>query len=56
MVTTPEHTATAQGPDAWRGFRGHGWRDAVDVRGFIVDNYAPYEGGSDFLVGPTVRT
>jgi len=50
-VTTDPETL-----DAWRGFTGQAWRDAIDVRDFIVDNYAPYEGGADFLVGPTVRT
>jgi formate C-acetyltransferase len=56
MATTPGRAATTQTPDAWRDFRGHGWRNAVDVREFIVDNYTPYEGGPDFLAGPTVRT
>lgn len=56
MATTPEHAATVQELDAWRGFRGRGWRDAIDVRRFIVDNYSPYEDGPDFLAGPTART
>ena len=42
--------------DAWRGFQGQAWRDQIDVRDFIVDNYTPYDGDSDFLSGPTVRT
>ncbi|AGL16972.1 formate C-acetyltransferase [Actinoplanes sp. N902-109] len=42
--------------DAWRGFRGNGWRDTIDVGRFIHDNYQPYEGGPQFLTGPTHRT
>ena len=52
MSTTPQ----ADHEDAWRGFQGQAWRDQIDVRDFIVDNYTPYHGGSDFLSGPTVRT
>jgi formate C-acetyltransferase len=54
----PPASPTAAKPplEAWRGFHGDSWRDAVDVRDFIVDNYTPYEGDADFLVGPTVRT
>ena len=55
MAITSE-PATTETRDAWRGFRGDGWRDSVDVRGFIVENYRPYEGTHDFLAGPTERT
>jgi formate C-acetyltransferase len=41
---------------AWTGFRGGLWRDAVDVRDFIQQNYTPYEGDASFLAGPTPRT
>ncbi|MGW3248905.1 formate C-acetyltransferase [Streptomyces sp. NPDC001070] len=41
---------------AWRGFTGRNWRDGIDVRGFIQDNYQPYEGDASFLAGPTLRT
>jgi formate C-acetyltransferase len=43
-------------PEAWRGFRGTAWRDAVDVPAFIRDNVTPYEGDESFLTGPTART
>src|SRR5690349_2133318 len=43
-------------PAAWRGFRGAGWRYAIDVGGFIPDNVEPYTGGPEFLAGPTHRT
>lgn len=32
------------------------WSEAVDVRDFIQKNYVPYEGGDDFLAGPTPAT
>ncbi|MFD1546051.1 formate C-acetyltransferase [Nonomuraea guangzhouensis] len=52
-------TATTDHPTelgAWRGFSGTAWRSAVDVRAFIQANYTPYEGGAEFLAGPTERT
>jgi formate C-acetyltransferase len=42
--------------DAWRDFVGNGWREAVDVAGFIRDNRTPYTGDAGFLTGPTPRT
>ncbi|MFF5142987.1 formate C-acetyltransferase [Streptomyces sp. NPDC013157] len=42
--------------DAWRGFAGTRWREQTDVRDFIQANYTPYEGGPEFLSGPTDRT
>ncbi|MEU6538180.1 formate C-acetyltransferase [Streptomyces sp. NPDC047000] len=49
-------TDTPTTEDAWEGFRGGLWRDAVDVRDFVQNNYSPYEGDSTFLAGPTERT
>ncbi|MVU76144.1 formate C-acetyltransferase [Nocardia sp. ET3-3] len=42
--------------EAWTGFKGGLWRDAIDVRDFIQQNYTPYEGDGSFLAGPTART
>jgi formate C-acetyltransferase len=42
--------------DPWRGFAGQAWREAVDVRAFIQENYAPYEGDDGFLAEATDRT
>jgi len=42
--------------DPWRGFTGQRWRDIIDVRDFIQDNYTPYTGGADFLRDATART
>ena len=41
---------------AWRGFTPGVWNNGVDVRDFLQKNYTPYEGNSDFLVGPTEKT
>ncbi|GAB4256365.1 formate C-acetyltransferase [Thermincola ferriacetica] len=42
--------------EAWRGFRPGHWQTRIDVRDFIQRNYSPYEGGPEFLTGPTERT
>jgi formate C-acetyltransferase len=42
--------------DAWRGFTGQGWRDAIDVSAFVHDNVRPYTGDAGFLAGVTPRT
>lgn len=42
--------------EAWQGFTGDGWRDHIDVAGFISANYTPYDGDDGFLSGPTART
>ncbi|MFJ7066460.1 formate C-acetyltransferase [Streptomyces sp. NPDC101115] len=54
MTATPAE-ATVNG-GAWKGFKGGLWRDAIDVRDFIQQNYTPYEGDDSFLAGPTERT
>jgi len=53
---TPTGGTAAEPTDPWRGFQGHGWRDAIDCRRFLQDNYTPYEGDASFLTGPTART
>ena len=40
----------------WLGFKGKLWRDDVDVRKFVSDNYTPYEGDESFLAKPTKGT
>jgi formate C-acetyltransferase len=42
--------------EPWRGFRGDGWRDAIDTRSFLQDNYTPYVGDASFLASATGRT
>ena len=40
----------------WNGFDGRLWKEEINVRQFIQDNYTPYEGNEDFLTGPTEST
>ncbi|MFF8941574.1 formate C-acetyltransferase [Streptomyces sp. NPDC014864] len=49
-------TAGPRTAEAWRRFAGTEWRARVDVRDFVQANYTPYEGGPEFLAGPTERT
>ncbi|NBG87108.1 formate C-acetyltransferase [Isachenkonia alkalipeptolytica] len=41
---------------AWDGFKGFQWKDSINVREFIQQNYTPYEGDDLFLEGCTERT
>jgi len=41
---------------AWKSFEGGVWQSEVDVRGFIIANYSPYEGDGSFLQQATQRT
>ena len=38
------------------GFEGRLWKEEINVRQFIQDNYTPYEGDESFLEGPTEAT
>lgn len=40
----------------WDGFDGRLWKEEINVRQFIQDNYTLYEGNEDFLTGPTEST
>lgn len=40
----------------WTGFSGEKWKENIDVRSFIQDNYTTYTGDESFLSGPTERT
>lgn len=40
----------------WENFVSGPWQEKVDVRDFIQLNYSPFDGGADFLSGPTYRT
>ena len=42
--------------DQWAGFSGKNWKNSVDVRDFIQENYTPYDGDESFLEGPTEAT
>ena len=47
---------TQQFAQAWRGFHGSKWREEVNVRDFIQNNYTPYDGDESFLAGATQAT
>ena len=38
--------------DAWEGFRGKEWKEEIDIREFIQDNFTPYDGDQSFLGRP----
>lgn len=40
----------------WTGFQGRLWKEEINVRQFIQDNYEPYEGDESFLAEPTEAT
>lgn len=40
----------------WKDFNGLKWRNSVDVRDFIQNNYTEYRGDDNFLSSPTRRT
>ncbi len=42
--------------EQWQGFKGRLWKEEVNVRDFIQNNYTPYDGDESFLAGPTEAT
>lgn len=40
----------------WDGFEGRLWKEEINVRQFIQDNYTPYDGDESFLADPTDAT
>ena len=40
----------------WDGFEGRLWKEEINVRQFIQDNYTPYDGDETFLEEPTEAT
>ncbi len=42
--------------ECYKGFKGDKWKDKIDVKQFILDNYTEYTGDDSFLVGPTEKT
>ncbi|MDA3974557.1 formate C-acetyltransferase [Enterococcus thailandicus] len=42
--------------EQWNGFKGKTWKEEVNVRDFIQENYTPYDGNDEFLAGPTEAT
>ena len=42
--------------DQWKDFKGEDWKNKIDVKQFILDNYTEYKGDESFLKGPTEKT
>ena len=57
--TSAEKKAAITEPDkkeAWRGFKPGLWQRDINVRWFLQQNYAPYDGDDSFLAPATERT
>lgn len=42
--------------EQWEGFAGRIWKEEVNVRDFVQNNYKPYDGDESFLAEPTEAT
>ncbi len=42
--------------EAWRNFKGDTWKNKIDVKEFILDNYTLYEGDGSFLSDISEKT
>jgi formate C-acetyltransferase len=42
--------------EQWNGFEGRLWKEEVNVRDFIQNNYTQYDGDEEFLAEPTDAT
>ena len=42
--------------EAWKDFKGESWKQTIDVKQFILDNYTEYKGDESFLAPPTEKT
>ena len=40
----------------WEGFSGSRWKEQINVRDFIQNNYTPCDGDESFLAGPADST
>ncbi len=40
----------------YESFKGKKWKEDIDVRDFVINNYTPYDGDASFLEGPTENT
>ena len=40
----------------WEGFQGRLWKEEINTRDFIQENYQPYDGDESFLENPTEAT
>src|SRR5215213_4560984 len=54
--TVSSEAAAAKESPVWEGFEPGLWQKDINVRDFIQQNYAPYEGDDSFLAPATERT
>ena len=40
----------------WKDFKGNIWKDNIDVKQFILDNYTEYKGDESFLKDVSLKT
>jgi formate C-acetyltransferase len=55
-ATAPKKGKTEAETSPWEGFRKGLWQTEINVRDFIQQNYAPYDGDEAFLAPATART
>jgi formate C-acetyltransferase len=55
-TAAPTQTAQESSLAPWDGFRKGIWQKEINVRDFVQQNYAPYEGDESFLAKATERT
>jgi formate C-acetyltransferase len=55
-VTVSQDKKVEGAASAWNGFRPGLWQNEINVRDFIQQNYAPYDGDESFLAPETERT
>src|SRR5688572_6708620 len=53
---TEKWDATKHANNAWRGFKPGLWQRDINVRWFLQQHYAPYDGDAAFLKPATDRT
>ena len=51
-----EETENMLEKEQWKGFKGRIWKEEVNTRDFIQQNYKPYDGDASFLAEPTEAT
>lgn len=49
ILARKERMNSMQEFSQWDGFEGRRWKEGVNVRDFIQNNYTPYEGDESFL-------
>ena len=42
--------------EEWEGFKGRIWKEEINTRDFIQENYKPYDGDESFLAEATEAT